>query len=289
MTGLLLHPGVVPAELWQSWSLEAGVVLPMIAGMLLYARGLRRLWLRAGEGHGVRTWEAWCFAAGMLVLVGALVSPLHALGGALFSAHMTQHVLLMGVAAPLLVMGAPLIAFTWALPRHGRRTVSRVLNSQPLHATWYSLTRPFVASLLHGAAIWVWHAPALYAASVTSETVHAAQHASFMLSALLFWWAMRERARHGVAVLYVFATAVHSTLLGALLAFAHDVFYTPYIATAPAWGLTPLEDQQIGGLIMWVPGGLIYLAAAMVLFASWLRHSQRGVTGAVGAAAAASA
>lgn len=289
MNAVLLHPAIVPAELWRSWSLEAGVVLPLIAAMLLYAYGLRRLWLRAGEGHGVRTGEAWCFAAGVLTLVVALVSPLHALGGALFSAHMTQHVLLMGVAAPLIVLGAPLVALTWALPRSGRRGVSRFLNNRPVRSIWRTLTRPSVAWLVHGAAIWVWHAPALYAASVTSEVMHSAQHTSFMLSALLFWWAMRERSRHGIAVLYVFATAVHSSLLGALLAFAPDVFYEPYVETAPAWGLSPLEDQQIGGLIMWVPGGIIYLGAALLLFGSWLRHSQRSAAQPRRAAAVASA
>lgn len=274
-----MHPAIVPGELWSAWTLEAGVVFPIMAGLLLYARGLHRVWSRAGEGRGVRHWQAWCFAAGTFILVIALVSPLHALGGALFSAHMTQHVLLMGLAAPLIVLGAPLTAFTWALPHGGRRNISRLLGRGPLRSLWKLLITLPVAWLLHAAAIWVWHAPFLYAATVTSELAHTAQHTSFMVTALLFWWAVHDRPRHGIAVLYLFTTAVHSSLLGALLVFSPDVFYPPYESTAPAWGFSALEDQQLGGLIMWVPAGLIYFGAALALLASWMRQSERRVTG----------
>ena len=277
MPPVLMHPAVLPGELWSAWTLEAGVVLPIVAALLLYARGLHNVWSRAGEGRGVRHWQAWCFAGGMLTLALSLTSPLHALGGALFSAHMTQHVLLMGVAAPLIVLGAPLTAFTWALPHRGRRAVAHVLGTGPLGTVWKFLITPVVAWLLHAAAIWIWHAPPLYAATVTSELAHTAQHVSFIGTALLFWWALRDRPRHGIAVLYLFTTAVHSSLLGALLAFSPDVFYAPYELTAPVWGFTALEDQQLGGLIMWVPAGLVYFGAALALLSSWMRESERRV------------
>jgi putative membrane protein len=106
--------------------------------------------------------------------------------------------------------------------------------------------------------------------------VHAAQHASFFLSALLFWWSLlyaRGRAGYGLGVLYIFTTAVHTSILGALLTFAPSVWYPAYAPGTRAWGLSPLEDQQIGGLIMWVPAGVVYLAAGLALFAAWLRES----------------
>src|SRR5690606_10990436 len=168
----LMHPAIMPGGIWQAWSLDAGVVIPLVAALLMYAAGLHRVWTRAGEGRGVRQWQAWCFAAGIFTLVLALVSPLHALGGALFSAHMTQHVLLMGVAAPLLVLGAPLTAFTWALPHSARRRVGRAVGSSPFRHAWRLLTTPAVAWLLLAAAIWVWHVLALYAATVDSDLVH---------------------------------------------------------------------------------------------------------------------
>ena len=274
----LMHPAIVPGELWSAWTLEAGVVLPIIAALLLYATGLHRLWRRAGQGRGVQHWQTWCFAAGMSTLALALISPLHALGGTLFSAHMTQHVLLMAVAAPLLVLGAPITAFTWALPYEGRRAVARLAGRRPIGALWRLITVPAVAWVLHAAAIWIWHEPSLYAATVTSDVAHTAQHGSFLMTALLFWWALRSRSRHGIAVLYLFTTAVHSSILAAALTFAPASLYAPYAATAPAWGFTALEDQQIGGLIMWVPGGLIYIGAALALLASWLRESERRVS-----------
>jgi putative membrane protein len=266
---------VAPGDAWAAWSFDAYVVLPMIMALLLYARGITVVWDRAGVGHGVREWRAWCFAGGMAALAIALVSPLDALGGTLFTAHMTQHVLLMGVAAPLLVLGTPLVAFMWALPQPLREAVGRVMARRGVRAGWRVITAPAIAWLLHAAAIWIWHAPQLYAAAVSSAVVHAAQHASFMGTAVLFWWVLRDRAAHGLAVLYLFTTAVHSSILGALLAFAPSAWYAPYEATAPVWGLTALEDQQIGGFIMWVPAGLVYFGAALVVLGMWLQRSDR--------------
>jgi cytochrome c oxidase assembly factor CtaG len=130
--------------------------------------------------------------------------------------------------------------------------------------------------------LWSWHVPFLFQATLESEFVHALQHASFLCSALLFWWAVihgRQRALgFGLAVLYLFTTALHSGLLGALLTFAKTVWYPAYLDQTKAWGLTPLEDQQIGGLIMWVPAALVYIAAALALFAGWLRESEMRVS-----------
>jgi cytochrome c oxidase assembly factor CtaG len=130
-----------------------------------------------------------------------------------------------------------------------------------------------VAWGLHAAALWAWHAPALFEAAVVHESVHILQHASFFVTALLFWWSLlsgRDGQRVGLAVLCLFTTALHGGALGALLAMAGQAWYSVYEATAPLWGLTALEDQQLGGLIMWVPAGLVYLGAALALLASWL-------------------
>jgi putative membrane protein len=138
------------------------------------------------------------------------------------------------------------------------------------------MTLPSVAWALHAAAIWVWHAPALYQATLSSETVHTLQHVSFLGSALLFWWALLH-AREGrmarpAAVIYLFTTAVHTSLLGALLTFSTRLWYPLYDSGTLAWGLTPLEDQQLAGLVMWVPAGLSYLIASLALAATWLRE-----------------
>ncbi len=268
-------------DLWRTWGLEPGVVVPLALSAWLYARGLARLWRQAGVGHGVTRWEAASFAAGWLALVVALVSPLHPWGGVLFSAHMTQHEILMLAAAPLLVLGKPAVATLKGLPAGWARRAVRWAGAGRLRRAWAVAVNPFVAWLIHAAVLWAWHIPALFQATLGNEWVHALQHLSFLLSALLFWWAVLEgpqrAAGYGAAVLYLFTTAFHSGLLGAILTLAGSVWYPAYRETTASWGLTPLEDQQLGGLIMWVPACLVYLAAGLALLAAWLRDSERRV------------
>ena len=269
---------LAPHDLWRAWSTDPGVALPLALAAGLYTRGARALWRQAGGGHGVRHWQALGFAIGWIALAVALVSPLHALGETLFSAHMAQHELLMAVAAPLLVLGRPALAFLWGLPVGWRRAAGRWAAVPPVRAAWSFVTLPSIAWLLHAVAIWAWHAPGLYDEALTSDPVHALQHASFLGSALLFWWALihgrNSRLRYGASIIYVFTTAVHTTALGAVLALAPRPLYPAYSATA-AWGLTPLEDQQLAGLIMWVPAGIAYLVAALAFMTGWLRESER--------------
>lgn len=267
------------ASLRADWVFEPGVVIPLLLSAWLYIRGFRRL--RQASQLALDGIEAWSFAAGWLTLVIALLSPLHPLGNVLFSAHMTQHELLMLVAAPLLVLGRPLIPFLWALPRRTAREISGWTKVSWWRVTWSFITAPFVAWLIHAVVLWSWHIPALFQATLQNEFVHALQHASFLASALLFWWAVihgRQRAMgFGLAVLYMFTTALHSGLLGALLTFANRVWYPIYSNTTTRWGLSPLEDQQLGGLIMWIPAGVVYIVAGLILFAAWLRESERRV------------
>jgi putative membrane protein len=270
-----------PRDLLTTWGLEPVVLVGLALAGWLYIRGVRRLWRESSAGLGVRKWEAACYAGGWLALFVALVSPLHPMGSVLFSAHMTQHEVLMLIAAPLLVLGRPLIAYLWALPVEWRRKAGRVGKVGWVGAGWHAITNPLAAWAIHAVTLWVWHAPALFQATLKSELVHTTQHLTFLLSALLFWWALIH-GRHalmgyGAAVLYMFTTSVHSGVLGALLTFASSVWYPAYSATTESWGLTPLEDQQLGGLIMWVPAGLVYLFAGLALFAGWLRESERRV------------
>ncbi len=266
---------------WGEWSFEPGVIAGLAASAGLYGRGLRALWRNAGAGHGIRHREAAGFAAGLVTVVIALMSPLDALGDRLFAAHMVEHELLMAVAAPLLVLGRPLVAFLWAVPVGWRRTLGRWTAAAPVRVTWGWLTRPVVATTIHGVVIWVWHLPRWYDAAVDNEAIHALQHAAFLGTALLFWWVMLDRVsrRHpGLPMLCLFITMVHTGALGALLTFAPAPLYPAYTGL-PAWGLSALEDQQLAGLIMWIPAGAIYLGATVALAARWLRDAGgRGVS-----------
>lgn len=245
------------------WTFDPWVVTPLLVALLFYTGGLAALWRRAGMWRGIGLGHASAYLAGWLVLAGALTSPLHWLGERLFTAHMIEHELAMAVAAPLLVLGRPMAAALWAFPPAGRRRITRVARSWPAQVTWAVLTLPPVATLLHGLAIWGWHVPPLFDATVTEIALHRLQHLSFVLSALLFWWALLRRCHPLGASAHLVVTMIHTGILGALLTFAPRVLYARQTFDAMRWGLTPLEDQQLAGAVMWAPGGLLYAGAAL--------------------------
>lgn len=217
----------------------------------------------------------WCFAAGAFTLALALVSPLDNLSDDLFSAHMTQHVLLSVVAPPLLVLGAPHLALVWALPRGVRRRAVLAVRHSTVRGAWLAITAPSVAWILHAIAMWSWHAPRAYELALGNDAVHALEHLSFVGTASLVWWPIvyprtTRRAAYGLGVMTLFATAMQTGVLGALIALSHHLLYPAQAAHTLRWGLGALEDQQLAGLIMWIPGGLLYLAAMAVLFVRWL-------------------
>jgi putative membrane protein len=261
------------------WSFDPAIVIPLVATAVLYWLGVGELWDRE-RGRGARVWEARCFWAGWIALALALISPLHQLGELLFSMHMTQHEILMLVAAPLIVLGKPGLVILKAFPPHTASRISALLNHAPLNRLWPITFSPLAAWVIHAAALWLWHIPFAFDATLHNNLSHAAQHLSFFLSAVLFWWAvMHARARrlsYGLAVLYMFTTAMHSGLLGALLTFSRQIWYPTY--ANGAFGISPLHDQQLGGLIMWVPAGLVYVIAGLAFLAGWMRESELRAT-----------
>ncbi len=262
------------AEAWHPhWSFEPWVVCCLALSSALYAVGVTRLWLHAGHGRGISRAQAAAFAAGWLFLVVALVSPLDSLGAQLFSAHMVQHETLMLLAAPMLVLGRPLAAWAWALPMPWRRGVGAFFHSRGWRVPWRIVTGALAAWLLHAAALWLWHLPALFEAALANEAIHTFQHLTFLFTALLFWWSVlgaTTRRDRGIALVSLLTTFVHTGALGALLTLARTHWYPSYAATAPAFHLSPLQDQQLGGLIMWIPAGAIYLVSGLVLATRWM-------------------
>jgi len=265
------HHGLEVREILTWWSWEPLIIIALAISGALYAIGHAK----------VRWWEAVAFAMGWLSLVIALVSPVDVLGSILFSAHMVQHELLMVVAAPLLVLGRPLVAFLWALPARWRTRVGGWAQTRAVATTWRFVTAPAIATIVHGITLWSWHLPSLYEATLRSDFVHALQHASFLFTATLFWWSLLHgrygRIGYGVAVAYVFFTAVHSGALGALITFSPNLWYPIYQSTTAKWGLDAIEDQQLAGLIMWIPAGVLLTVAAIGLVAGWLAEAERRV------------
>ena len=216
----------------------------------------------------------WWLVAGVAALAVALGPPLHQLSETRFAFHMVQHELLMTLAAPFLVAAFPLAALARPGPRQLQRRFARAGWRRALERAWHRLTRPGPAFVLHGAAVWAWHVPRLFDLAVTHAGVHALQHATFLGTAFVFWTSVL-RPRHGgegVAVMSLFFTSLHTTILGALIALASRPWYLAY---AGRFHGSLFADQQLGGYIMWMPGGMAYAVAAFVLVARWLAPERR--------------
>ncbi len=253
------------------WTLSPAVILPLALTAALYALGWARLRRRSDRGRGALRQGAVLFAAGWLVLAGALVTPLHEAGERSFALHMIEHELIMLVAALLLVAARPGPALLWAFPQGFRHALAG-LTRWPI---WRLLTNPFTATALQAAVLILWHLPALFNLALRNEAWHVAQHLSFVASALLFWRAMLHgRGGPWVAALCLFVTSMIGGGLGALMALASSPWYPAYAALGlTPEGLTPVQDQQLAGVIMWVPGGLWHLAAALLFLGHALRAS----------------
>jgi cytochrome c oxidase assembly factor CtaG len=252
--------------------MSPAVMIPaalLLAGVL-YRQGLVNLRTRARPGPRPR--QVLAFWGALAVLAAALVSPLDRAAAELFAAHMVQHLALMMVAAPLLAAGRPVLVIGAALPAGGRRRVRRVAARRQALAT--ALFHPVVVWALGTVVLWAWHLPALYDAAVRNDPVHAVEHVTLLGTAALLWAAVLGRGPRPLAVPaavgLLFATMLQSSALGAVLTLARAPLYPVHEATTSAWGLTPLEDEQLAGALMWVPAGIVYVGVMAALLVRWL-------------------
>jgi putative membrane protein len=241
---------------------------------LLYGVGLFKLWRRAGVGHGVSFGQVACFILGWCAAAVPAVTALHVLGRQVFVLHMLEHEILMVVAAPLLILARPLPVFLWGLPESTRRRVRVATHSGPAQVLWRWLTQPSNATPLQAVVLWAWHWPPFFQTALLHESAHILQHLSFLTTALLFWWSVLSpqalRAGPATAVLALFVTTVHTSLLGAWVTFSRGFWYSePYLGAF--CGLSRAQDQQLAGLLMWIPAGLIYVAVALTLISSMFK------------------
>lgn len=281
--GAWAHDGYIHAtgDWWKAWDWNPGLLLGFGLAWGVYTRGLLRLWERAGVGRGVTRMQALAFAGGIATLFLALVSPIDALSAELSSAHMGQHMLIMMAAAPLLAFGTPLPVFLQALPIRWRKMVMPwVRAATRRYAPGYAFWQSAALWLIYAVTLWLWHTPALYGAALRHPLVHDCQHLAFLLASILFWRVLldpmpRLRLSRGAGVMYLFTTCLHASALGIYMTLSPRIWYDAYAATAGRWHLSPLEDQQLAGLIMWIPGCMLYVLAAAGLFAAWLREAEQ--------------
>jgi putative membrane protein len=273
------HGGAhLPSPAAPGWTLDPGVVAPLLLCACLYAVGFVRLWSRSEGGRVVHRRKAWLFVAGWLTLAAAIISPLHEAGERSFTLHMIEHELIMGVAALLLAVSRPLAMMLWGLPAKIRQALAGLGRKESVAAASSFVSHPVPATLVQALVLILWHAPPLFNRALGHAGWHVAQHLCFLVSALIFWWSMarRQGARgYALASLCLFATSLIGGGLGALMAFASSPWYAGYAALGMMpFGLTPVEDQQLAGLVMWIPGGMIHAVAALVLLARALRRKE---------------
>jgi cytochrome c oxidase assembly factor CtaG len=250
------------------WNLVPSILIgtALITGLYLYAIGpLRKRYFPAEQ---VRKGQTISFLLGMLLMFLALVSPLDELGDSyLFSAHMVQHLFLTIVGPPLLLIGTP----EWF--------VKPLLRNRFVFKTAKVLTYPAVAFVLYNADFWLWHAPPLYNATLENQTIHILEHITFIVFGLLYWWPIFSPSKDlpglpiGGKILYLFLSGMPSVLLGAGLTFSPPL-YAPYIAAPRIWGISAATDQQLGGLIMWVPVSIFYIVIMSLFFIRWMLQQE---------------
>jgi putative membrane protein len=241
----------IPGSLWARWNLDPILISVLLLALGSYLVGAGRQTTRRGR---LPRWRTWAFITGWVALTLALVSPLCPLSVALFSARVGQHMVLSLVAAPLLVLGRP------------GQTYGLVLPAFPLLQRGMSLIGgPFAATAGFAIAIWFWHAPGPYDATFSSDLVYWLMHVTVIGTALMVWSVLLDPLRQGsVSIMVVGAiSTLQMTFLGALITMTRHLLYLPHILTPYAWGLTPAGDQQLGGLIMWVPGCSVFLGVTL--------------------------
>jgi putative membrane protein len=261
---------------WALWSLDPiGIAGPLFFGYL-YFNGLRK-W--PNGSHPVRLWQRISFVVGQASLFGALVSPVDGLSDRYFFMHQLQHLLLRVVAPVLILLGAPLTPVLRGLPEGSLALFVRPIAGNPrLRALYARLTHPLLTLGLFIGTLWVWQAQPLHNLAVRNTGVHLLMHFTMFATALLYWWLVidpaphRSRVHYGVRVLYVAITIVPNTVLGALIVFSSVELYEAYGELARVWPMESLNDQLIGGLILWLPMEMMSVVIAGIVFIMWFRQ-----------------
>jgi cytochrome c oxidase assembly factor CtaG len=263
------------------WAPDPFLLIPLGGIGLAYIVGYRRFASRHHAGHTYQT-RGGLFLVGYVALVIALISPLHSVGERYFSVHMVQHLLLSLVAPPLLLLSSSMPVLLWALPPRDRATLGRLVGQPgPIRSTLTFLTRPLIAWTLFVGTQWLWHQPVAYDWALENRWAHYFEHISFFLTAIVFWWPvigappLPSPLSYPMRLGYTFLAWLPSSLLGAGISLSRAPLYAFYVNAAPLTGVDPGFDQQLAGLIMWVPGDVLFVSILLALFVAFMQHEER--------------
>ncbi|HEX7049990.1 MAG TPA: cytochrome c oxidase assembly protein [Longimicrobiales bacterium] len=264
---LLLHEGEFS---WSAWEVHPSIWIGCTLFAAIYLAGIGPLRRRYGLADRVDPWRVVSFLSGVAILFLALTGPLHTLSDDyLFSAHMVQHMLLMLIMPPLLLVGTP----AWLL--------RPLLRPRAMMRTARFLTHPAAAFLLYNIVFVGWHFPEMYNYALAHHGVHIVQHLMFMVVATIMWWPVTNpvpeltRLNSPLQLLYLFAFGIPMSVVSAFITLSDKVVYPWYAAAPRVFDITAIQDQRLGGLIMWVPGMLIYWAAVTIVFLRWSAREEK--------------
>ncbi|MFV2065121.1 MAG: cytochrome c oxidase assembly protein [Chloroflexota bacterium] len=271
--------GVAPTVdlLFDGWSFDLDLWLPVILMAIAYWAAANRVDGRHPQ-NTVPRWRRWSWLAGLAVIVLAVASPLGFYDTTLFSVHMVQHLLLTMVAAPLLVLAAPItLLLRVATPEARQRWILPVLHSRLVRV----ISHPFVTWGVFAVVMWFSHFSPLFDAALDNELLHRFEHLLYLGAGMLFWWPVvgadpsPHRLKHPGRIFYLGLGMPFSSFLGLVIFSAVNVLYGHYETLQRDWGPTPLEDQALAGGIMWAGGDLVFVIALVLAGAGWLRHEER--------------
>ena len=257
-----------------NWNWDPLVLVSLLALMLAYGKGA----LNLKKKRKIILKEILFFTLSIIILFIALISPIDVWSDELQSWHMIQHMLIMMLAAPLFVLAVPLYIYLWALPLSIRHKVKPLYRWLYGHKTgWYFLWQPLLLWSLFAFTLWIWHLPQFYEAALRTEWLHDIQHISFFVTSCLFWRVLldpihRFKMGRALGIFYLFATTLHATLLGVFMTLSPKLWYKFYQEKTLSWNMSALEDQQLAGLIMWMPACSIYIFVTVYIFILWSKE-----------------
>lgn len=281
-----MHP--LTRALLSPWEWRPDVAIVLTALAVLYGVGWFRLRRQSMHGKLATRRRLVFYMSGLAVLALSLMSPIDRLGGQLFFMHMIQHMLVIQIVAPLLLLGNPFPFMLWALPTTPRHRVARLFtDDSAFRRGLTAATRPGIAWLIFITVYLGWHDAAAYNAALTYSWVHNLQHITFLAASMLYWWPIVGNAPHihrrlpgWAKIAYLLGVIPPNMLVGVSIAFADEILYSYYLTVPRIWGFTALQDQQLSGAIMWIQGSEMYLWPALyILFRMFRRESPRKAAG----------
>ena len=263
------------------WNFSFFVLICLGLLLAIYFWGTRRLLSRSNRKSAGKI-KKWAFGGSLAALLVALISPVDVYSNDLFFVHMIQHLLLVMVAAPLIRISSPMAEYLWGLPESIRRPIGNMLAKKGLIRIFlHGVTTPLVAWFLFAIVMWVWHVPEIYDMALNSKQLHDFEHLTMFFVGIVFWWpvlgspVLFQQLAFPFRFLYLFLALVQNVILAAILTYTDTAIYRFYADSPLHWGISSMADQQLGGVLMWLVGSMMFAGVTIVLIYMWLERDHR--------------